>query len=170
MTGTLFDNEGWSSAIISDDGLYRYHLSRRWAAGGQCMVWIMLNPSTADADIDDPTIRRCIGFAKREGYNAIEVLNCYALRCTRPTHLLDHPDPEGPDNLLAWQSVLDLPNRDVVAAWGASWLRLDGLPTSRALEHFEHREHEWGCLGYTDSAMPLHPLYVPKNAPFVRHH
>jgi hypothetical protein len=68
------------------------------------MAWVMLNPSTADAEVDDPTIRRCMSFAKREGYDGIEVLNLYGLRATKPKHLLDHPDPEGPQNLRHWDA------------------------------------------------------------------
>ena len=66
----LFDeltDEQRSGAIISACGQYRYHLWRRWDELLPTMVWVMLNPSTADATEDDPTIRRCIGFAKREG-------------------------------------------------------------------------------------------------------
>ena len=71
------------SAIISPCGRYRYRLDRRWG-DGRTMGFIMLNPSTADAENDDPTIRRCIGFAKREGCDAIAVVNLYALREGRP--------------------------------------------------------------------------------------
>jgi hypothetical protein len=81
--------------VLSPDGLYRYLLWRTWNPKANTMVWLMLNPSTADAMNDDPTIRRCIGFAQREGCGSIQVLNLYALRATKPKHLFDHPDPEG---------------------------------------------------------------------------
>lgn len=74
-------------AVISDDGRYRYRLWRTWAPELPRMAWIMLNPSTADAEVDDPTIRRCVGFAKREGCGGIEVVNLYAYRSTDPSVL-----------------------------------------------------------------------------------
>ena len=75
-----------SSAVLSECGLYRYRLDRRWADGPTC-GFIMLNPSTADAEVDDPTIRRCIGFAKREACGALIVVNIYPLRATKPADL-----------------------------------------------------------------------------------
>jgi len=92
------EGRSFGGAIVSDDGLYRYRLWRRWDAECPTMVWIMLNPSTADAEVDDPTIRRCIGFARREHCGGIEVVNLYALRATNPAA---HPTPEGPENAKA---------------------------------------------------------------------
>src|SRR5689334_20041621 len=71
------------SAVLSPCGLYRYRLTRRWG-DGPALLFVMLNPSTADATEDDPTIRRCTGFAKREGMPAIEVVNLFAWRATDP--------------------------------------------------------------------------------------
>lgn len=106
-----------------------------------------------------------MGFARREGCGGIDVINLYALRATKPVHLLDHPDPEGPDNCLAWADVLyDEPVALVVAAWGAG--ALDPLlPKSKAL---------WGCvapfhcLGTTKEGAPRHPLYVRSDQPLER--
>lgn len=152
-----------SGAYLSADGLYRYRLWRQWD-DGDLMVWVMLNPSTADAAADDPTIRRCMGFARREGYAGIEVINLYALRCTKPKHLLDHPDPEGPDNSHHWDQVLSAPNiGKVVAAWGAA-VSGDRLPGSRALGRW-FRGH-WCCLGVTAGGYPRHPLYVKSTRAF----
>ena len=150
-----------SGAWISDDGLYRYRLWRCWG-DGPTMAFAMLNPSTADATTDDPTIRRCLGFAKREGCGSLQVVNLYALRATKPAHLLDHPDPEGPENPMAWAEVLYEPNTVAVAAWGAKvalgGLRgLDGLPGSKALRG---SSPGWRCLGTTKCGAPRHPLYV----------
>ena len=149
-----------NGAYISGDGLYRYRLWRRWEDDGRTMVWIMLNPSTADAETDDPTIRRCISFAKREGCNAIEVINLYALRCTKPKHLLDHPDPEGEDNGRVWWQTLNISGMPlIVAAWGASVPKL--APPSQALLRFKDFSDEWLCLGQTADGSPRHPLYIP---------
>lgn len=151
------------SATMSADGLYRYNLFRGWD-DGPLMVWIMLNPSTADGEVDDPTIRRCMGFARRQGFGAIEVVNLYALRATKPEHLLDHPDPEGPCNPTAWaEALLDYPEPElVVAAWGAGADKLDGLPESTALRGCSSSFH---CLGTTKEGFPRHPLYVKADQP-----
>ena len=78
-----------SGAVISQDQLYRYFLWRRWGTG-RVITWLMLNPSTADANTNDATIRKCIGFAKRWGYDGIHVLNLFALRSRDPLCLLDN--------------------------------------------------------------------------------
>ena len=77
--------------------VYRYLLTRRWGTV-PAMVWIMLNPSTADAFAEDPTIRRCLIFAHREGCGGLTVVNLFALRSTDPKALTRHPDPVGPAN------------------------------------------------------------------------
>ena len=153
-----------SEAVISDDGLYRYVLDRRWDRSLPIMAWIMLNPSTADAKTDDPTIRRCMGFARREGCGGICVLNLYALRSSSPRALLRHPDPVGPDND-QWLKVLAAGGCDgpVIAGWGASRIAetretevldlLAGVPVV--------------CLGATRSGAPRHPLYVRSDTPLT---
>lgn len=154
-----------SGAWISDDGLYRYRLWRTWDESKRPMAFVMLNPSTADATTDDPTIRRCIGFAKREDCGGIQVVNLYALRATKPAHLLDHPDPEGPENCMAWAEVLyDDPYPVCVAAWGAGASSLR-LPESKALRG---SSAAWRCLGTTKGGAPRHPLYVKATQPMER--
>lgn len=153
------------AAELSEDGLYRYALWRRWG-DGLPLGFVMLNPSTADAERDDPTVGRCMGFARREGFGALVVLNLYALRATKPDHLLDHPDPEGPENFArAWEL---LPSR-VVVAWGSAGRRLHdaGLPGSSVLALVRERALVGGhsgtyqCLGLNHDGQPKHPLYVP---------
>ena len=156
------------SAVISSDGLYRYRLGRYWGPG-KVMAWAMLNPSTADADVDDPTIRRCMGFARREGFDGIEVINLYGLRATKPKHLLDHPDPEGPDNLENWTDVLhDHRIGMVVAAWGAH-AGMGHLPASHAANRWGYGVR-WMCLGTTNDGYPRHPLYVKGDTELSRFH
>lgn len=152
-------------ATISADGIYRYSLGRSWDLRDP-MVFVMLNPSIADADIDDPTIRRCMGFARREGCGGIEVINLYGLRATKPKHLLDHPQPEGPDNRRHWAEVLRTYEGPVVAAWGAFVRPLENRGVfSWALVDAD--KSNWLCLGKTADGSPRHPLYVKGDQPLV---
>lgn len=150
-----------NSAVISPCGAYRYHLSRAWpleGAEGICL-FVMLNPSTADADQDDPTIRRCIGFARRLRCHSLEVVNLFALRATDPVALLDHPDPVGPDNN-EWIRDRVVHAKYVIAAWG----------TKGAFRYRDRRVYEMlppqksYCLGRTKDGHPKHPLYLPRGA------
>lgn len=155
-----------SGAIISACGAYRYHLWRRWDDSLPTMVWIMLNPSTADAIKDDPTIRKCIGFAKREGCGGISVRNVFALRATDPAELLKHPDPFGPENeqhLLAARSVSTM--TILVLGWGAK--------VAKRLHHYYQRAaacltlQSPNCFGTTKDGDPRHPLYLKGDAPLT---
>lgn len=146
-------------AVISECGKYRYRLYREWGrAEKKPLLWIMLNPSTADANVDDPTIRRCIGFSKVWGYGALWVGNLYAFRSTDPACLryMGATEAHGPDNdrhLLAMSSE----SARIVCAWGApggtrvplTLLSPGGL---------------W-CLGKTKHGAPRHPLYVKGDTP-----
>ena len=109
------------AAVISKCGAYRYSLTRKWS-DAPLLSFVMLNPSTADAKEDDPTIRRCIGFARREGAGGLIVANLYALRSPSPEALWSARDPIGPENLqtlagLAAQAVDQ--SFPIVCAWGA---------------------------------------------------
>jgi hypothetical protein len=152
-------------AELSPCRRYRYRLWRTWGSG-QLMAWIMLNPSTADSEVDDPTIRRCMSFARREGFDGIEVLNLYAYRVTDPKQLAEVYQVEGPDNAHHWGDVLtDARVGLVVAAWGAYRPKVEGeILRSRALETLGDTP-TW-CLGTTKSGAPRHPLYVKADRPF----
>lgn len=110
-------------AVLSPCGTYRYRLDRDWTLlgtrNGPRACFVMLNPSTADAIIDDPTIRRCIGFARSWGIERLTVVNLFALRSTDPAALRTHHDPVGPENDL---HLLEATRgaQIVVAAWGAN--------------------------------------------------
>jgi hypothetical protein len=147
------------AAHLSDCGTYRYDLVRRWNYGGTGLVrWIMLNPSTADAEVDDATIRRCCGFARAWGYDGILVHNLYALRATDPAELRRHPDPIGPENDAYLASTVFGPT---VCAWGvhAAPDRASGV-----LAMLRARGITPACLGRTKHGQPRHPLYLPATA------
>src|SRR4051812_17109287 len=106
-------------ALLSDDGLYRYRLWRIWEELAPVMVWVMLNPSTADADVDDPSIRKCVGFAKANGCGGIIVVNLFAWRATDPKELRAVADPVGPENDAHIRWAVKAPLlATVVAGWG----------------------------------------------------
>jgi hypothetical protein len=145
-------------AAISSDGVYRYNLTRRMGSGGDGMVnFIMLNPSTADALVDDATIRKCEKFALRWGYPQLIVTNLFALRSTDPKQLKQHPRPIGPDNEIY---VMDALYRSQlhVAAWGNHGLFND--MGNRMRQYVESRGFTLHHLGLTKQKQPWHPLYV----------
>jgi hypothetical protein len=159
-----------SAANISPCGTYRYTLHRRipsvlrWV---KPCLFVMLNPSTADATKDDPTIRRCIGFAKREGCTGITVVNLFALRATHPVELDKHVDPFGPDNAkhLSEQISAHFQIGIIVAAWGASPMTLGWEPID--VLKMALRNAGALCLGMTKDGHPRHPLYVKGDHPLV---
>lgn len=145
-------------ALISDCGLYRYRLTRTWAAG-PAAVMVMLNPSTADGTHDDPTIRRCLAFAHAWGCGSLTVVNLYAWRATRPADLWLAADPVGPDNdehLRLAASTARETNAPLVGAWGAS------APAARIAEVVALPGMErLTALAVTKAGQPKHPLYLP---------
>lgn len=159
----LLEPVGYESAAeISPCGRYRYWLRRRWG-DGPLLGWVMLNPSTADAVVDDATIRRCIGFAKREGFGGIIVRNLFALRASDPRQLMLDEDPIGPRN--AYHLSKCVGESMTVAAWGADRaVKLAGpsLRTVRAAA-----AESLVCLGVTKGGAPKHPLRLRGDRPLV---
>lgn len=147
-------------ADISDDGLYRYWLSRRLSMGERSVVFVGLNPSTADARQDDPTIRRCVGFARAWGFDWLYMGNLHAWRSTDPKKLpKDSLESVGPRNqeALVW---LTQRAELVVAAWGANKLNFYASTLARRIRALPHAR----CLGRNADGTPKHPLYLPKTA------
>lgn len=166
-------------AIISKDQKYRYLLWREWrgthnpnnwrwfgekdGAGHdygepKACVFIMLNPSTANAEKDDPTIRRCVGFAKSWNFERLEVVNLFAHRATKPSVLLalsHNDDPEGDQNSEIVRRATAEAGM-VICAWGAHGGHLQQDET--ALGWFACKEKY--ILGLTADDHPRHPLYV----------
>jgi hypothetical protein len=154
-----------ASAYFSPCRTWRYSLTRDVAplTGEGTVTFIGLNPSTADETQDDPTIRRCVGFARRWGFARLKMLNLYAFRATDPRVMFQASDPVGPDNDCTIAKVVggsDL----VVCAWGAAAGIEARAAAVLALVAAPH------CLGLTALARPRHPLYVradTKPAPFA---
>lgn len=148
-----------TDAVISNCGQYRYVLTRRFddmLADHPLALFLMLNPSTADADLDDPTIRRCIGFAKAWGCSGVVVVNLYALRSTDPSQLWRHEEPVGKMND-KWISRLGAESVDVICAWGAN---AKAERVEEVVKMLESNGARLWCLGTTKSGAPRHPLYV----------
>lgn len=140
---------------------YRYDLWRRWGPGPS-MGWLMLNPSTADALVDDHTIRQCMKFARREGFDGIVVRNLFALRTAYPAVLFAHDEAErvGPDND-EWITRLRVDVELIVVAWGAdrrAWPRIEYVES-------ELLSGEVHCLAITKDGQPGHPARLPDAAP-----
>lgn len=157
------------SAEISGCGTYRYWLQRCWDAALPVLVFIMLNPSTADADQDDPTIRKCIGFAKRNGFGSIEVVNLYAYRATKPADLYKVIREDGAwkaravgDENDAWiaerTGIKD--GRKICLAWGAPANNRVGWRAHEVVMRFIHCQTQLYCLKHNNNASPAHPLML----------
>ncbi len=155
------------SAELSPCGRYRWWLRREWPGGnGQVVCFMMLNPSTADAEIDDPTIRRCIQFAKDWGYSTLSVRNLFAYRATDPKALLHAADPVGGSRGTC-ELLTGCTAHLTVAAWGASVpLARDTAVLTLIAQRFPGKEL-W-CLGRTKAGKPRHPLYVRASQPLER--
>ncbi len=149
--------------VFSSCRKYRYVLTRSWAQNyseSQTVVWIGLNPSTADETKDDPTIRKCIQFSKNWGFKGMVMLNLFAFRATDPKDMQKAKDPVGPDNDSWIEEICggDEPGL-VIAAWGNGG-RYSGRGFSVRC-NFQMMGVELECLKITDKDEPYHPLYVP---------
>lgn len=149
------------SAYFSPCRTWRYSLTRDVAplTGEGTVAFIGLNPSTADEVEDDPTIRRCIGFARAWGYAQLKMLNLFAFRSTDPAGLLDAEDPVGPENDCVIAKVIG-GSELVVCAWGA-------FPADGRVAAVLPLVGSAKCFGLTKNGSPRHPLYVASATPLV---
>lgn len=156
MTG--FDTN--SGAVISECGKYRYRLWRIWDKSKPLVGFCMLNPSTADASVDDPTIRRLIGFAKAWGYGGFIVVNLFALRTPKPVMLKTAADPFGPDNSKHISEVAEMVDT-MVCAWGThgKFAMADKLGLARM-----YKRTKTTALHINADGSPKHPLYIKGDA------
>ena len=160
-------------AVFSTCGLYRYRLRRRWDRlvacsqadhGDAVLLWIMLNPSTADDTRNDPTIRRCITFAGLWGYRHLDVCNMYGYRATKPADLWMAADPVGPANLQTIGFAAERAHR-IVCAWGQHGNRNRGRQREAVLRVLQPQLDRLYCLGRTANGEPRHPLMLPADTP-----
>lgn len=169
------------SATTSGDGLYRYELYRQWTEAYEpsVLTFVMLNPSTADGMTDDPTIRRCVGFAKRYGHDALRVVNLFAYRSPHPNALVqaltDGADDEtgtpadvvGPLNDLIVEAAVTRPDygiaNDVVLAWGVWGSHPAIAPRVDAVTRMLDDQRVYHLGERTEGGQPRHPLYLPSD-------
>ena len=155
--------------VFSEDRTYRYTLTRQWQAGRpegttvpyqQGCMFVCLNPSTADEHQDDPTVRRCIGYAKAWGYDSLTLCNLYGLRSTDPWQLQHHPAPIGPEND-EWLQYAAAAHHEahtpVVCAWGNHG-EYEGRGAEVAALLAETGPLH--VLALNSTGHPLHPLYA----------
>lgn len=146
------------SAIII--GPYRYYLERQWDDNKPLLPFMMLNPSTADAEQDDATIRKCIGFAERGGYGGVSVVNLFAYRATDPMDLWEAQrhgtNIVGPSNNYAYLEYLQ---GFVVCAWGSQATGHERV--KQVMEGLKHSSIKTYCLKLNADGSPAHPLMLP---------
>lgn len=153
------------SAIFSLDRQLRYVLTRRWSRGKRMLLWIMLNPSSASAAHDDPTIRRCMTFAGDWGYDGIYVVNLFPYRTPIPTDLLRVEIHDGIElqNLQYIRQYQDK-SASIVCAWGNG-------PILRKLQPnftFFSPKYNYHFIKLSKFGVPMHPLYLPKKLQLQR--
>jgi hypothetical protein len=150
------ENDMKSDARLSSDRKYRYVLSRIWDDSKAMVTFIGINPSTADEKEDDPTIRRCINFAKSWEYGGIYMLNLFALRATHPSELYISDDPIGSENDFYLKEFADK-SAKIICAWGnhGSFSMRSQFVLSNLPEKY--------YLKINNSGEPAHPLYLKSN-------
>ena len=172
-TGWRFrGNEGVSTAKFSPCGVYRYELRREWNAKRRTMVFVGLNPSTADENKDDPTIRRILGFADDWGFGTLVMLNVFAFRSTDPKALhvraARRREVVGPDNDATIAQAFEANrNGKLVVGWGMHGTLLERGRRVAEMARAIHGRPQ--CLGRTESGEPKHPLYLAATTRPVRY-
>lgn len=151
--------EWMGGAEISDDGVYRYELHRVWDVALPYCMFLLLNPSTADGLNNDPTVGRCVGYAKSWGYGGMRMGNLFGFRARFPSDMFGAEDPVGPEND-EWLLKMVRGAGLVVAAWGALGGHLGrDIDVMRLLEG----KTKLHCLKTTKEGHPGHPLYLRKD-------
>lgn len=146
-----------SGAVFSECGKYRYSLSRTWDYDKDIITFCLLNPSTADANKNDPTVERCERRAKALGFGGMIVINIFALRSTNPELLYNHPDPVGEHNDRFIREAI-YNSEMVVCGWGKNGALLKRGP--KVLEFIKSYNVVPFVLKLNKDKSPVHPLYV----------
>ena len=150
------------TATFDSSGDYRYQLERRWAKKGREVTFVMLNPSSADATKDDPTLRACIQFAQRWAFGSLTVVNLFGYRTAHPEVLKQVDDPVGEENDAYVVAAVERAQQ-VVLAWGnyGGWLERDRAILSLLRPHCTKLRY----LKLNRSGHPRHPLYIKRDTP-----
>lgn len=155
-----------SDAVISEGGLFRYQLARKWDLARPLLGFVMLNPSTADAERDDPTVRKCMGFAERLGFGGILITNLFAWRATDPADLRKNNYPIGPEN--NWHIATAARECGaLVCAWGANARGLTRVDD--VLGIIEVMGVVPMVLRTLPGNVPAHPLMLPYSCSLTVH-
>ncbi len=149
-------------AVLSSCQTYRYALRRVWDPSLPTVFFIGLNPSTADAQTEDPTLRVCLGYARRWGFGSLLLGNLFAYRSTDPAVLKQVADPVGPDND-RWLSTLEAEATLTLCAWGNQ----KHSPLGRDRQVLAQLKDPY-CLVQLKTGDPGHPLYKPAHLDPVR--
>lgn len=157
VSGDLF---GTTGAAFSECWTWRYLLWRVWDHRRRALMIAGLNPSTADEETDDPTIRRCIDFGKRWGYGGLYMVNLFAFRATDPADMKRAADPIGPANDAVILRTVEA-SQGILAAWGTQGVFRERGDAVRRLLRKQGREVL--TLGLTKNRQPTHPLYIPRD-------
>lgn len=148
-----------ASAVISECGKYRYSLERAWDETKPKVMFIMLNPSTADENNNDPTIRRCINFAKSWGFGGLYVCNLFAFRATNPKELLNVDNPFGDQNIWYTKGLSEKVDT-IICAWGNEPILKKILKNENPFKLLDYAWHKLFYLQLGKNATPKHPLYL----------
>jgi hypothetical protein len=148
-----------ADAVISPCGNYRYWLHRSWVSGRGWVTFIMINPSTADASKNDPTMHKVIAYAKSMGFNGVIVVNLYAARSPDPETLLELDDPVGRQWNDEYIKLALSESERVICAWGAH--RLIHRRDYQVLKLIKAVGMTPECLQRGKHGTPAHPLYLP---------
>jgi len=141
-------------ATLSNDRMYRYSLSRIWDESKDLVLFVCLNPSTANESTDDPTVTRCIEFARAWNYGGVLIGNLFALRATDSGKLYKAADPIGPEND-KWLGRLAVRAKLIIAAWGN-----EGSHMNRSKNVLRILRTPYALM-INKTGEPRHPLYVP---------
>lgn len=151
-----------SGAIFSDCERYRYRLWREWNPDKATLAFLLLNPSTADESVNDPTIERCMRRAINWGYGRLEIVNLFPWRDTDPENMMAAEDPIGPKGK-ADGAILDAieASRITVCGWGEHGDHLDRANAVTDLVRMAGMRNKLHMLKLNKSGHPAHPLYLP---------